>query len=70
MNLKALFTSREILAEIKSTWQNFGAHSPILFSTSPATAPKCRAADIPYESTFNCQPGKVDLEEPAQEMQG
>jgi hypothetical protein len=31
---------------------------------------KCRAADIPCKSTFNCQPGKVDLEEPAQEMQG
>jgi len=30
----------------------------------------CRAADIPCKSTFNCQPGKVDLEEPAQEMQG
>jgi hypothetical protein len=31
---------------------------------------RCRAADIPCKSTFNCQPGKVDLEEPAQEMQG
>jgi hypothetical protein len=31
---------------------------------------KGRAADIPCKSTFNCQPGKVDLEEPAQEMQG
>jgi hypothetical protein len=31
---------------------------------------ECRAADIPCKSTFNCQPGKVDLEEPAQEMQG
>jgi hypothetical protein len=30
----------------------------------------CRAADMPCKSTFNCQPGKVDLEEPAQEMQG
>jgi hypothetical protein len=29
----------------------------------------CRAADITCKSTFNCQPGKVDLEEPAQEMQ-
>ena len=31
---------------------------------------KCRAADIPCKATFNCQPGKVDLEEPTQEMQG
>jgi hypothetical protein len=30
----------------------------------------CRAADIPCKSTFNCQPGKVSFEEPAQEMQG
>ena len=30
----------------------------------------CRAKYITYEPTFNCQPGKVDLEEPAQEMQG
>ena len=29
---------------------------------------KCRAADIPCKSTFNCQPGKVSFEEPAQEM--
>ena len=31
---------------------------------------KCRAADIPCKSTFNCQPGKVSFEEPTQEMQG
>ena len=30
----------------------------------------CRDKDIPCKSTFNCQPRKVDLEEPAQEMQG
>jgi hypothetical protein len=30
----------------------------------------CWAKDIPYESTFNCQPGKVDLEEPTLYVQG
>jgi hypothetical protein len=61
-NEKANCTQR--LQELRYSWQFIGC------TVMSDGWTQCRAADIPCKSTFNCQPGKVDLEEPAQEMQG